>query len=317
MSTLEKIRTKIRRLTGRPSANQITNDQLDEYVNDFYLYDLPEHLRLFTLRTTYEFMTEENVDVYTVPDPDIYYNVMPPVYISGYQSFFSQDREQFFRLYPKLSDITTSIVGDGSVGPYSFTLSNVPILQNNVTIGVVDSTGSTVQVVDDPQSRTSGNWVIINTTTAVTGSINYITGVGTITFANTIPVGNEITITSVPYQAARPEAILYYDNQITVRPVPDKPYKVEVNAYRIPTELISSGDHPELDQWWQYIAYGAAKKVLEDSQDPEGVNVLMPGYKEQQKLVLRRTIIQQGNQRTATIYTEQTGFPYGNNQQRF
>lgn len=329
MTTLASIRTKVRRLTGRPSPQQITDSEIDDYVNTFYQYDLPEHLRLFSLRTTFEFMTEANVDEYdlttlqvvngnvTDTASNVFYNLSPPAYVAGYQSFYSQNREQFFRVYPALADIITSVEGDGTTGPYAFTVADTPILQNSVTLGAIDSTGATVQIVDDPQSRTSGNWKIINSNTSVVGSINYITGVGTVTFTNTIPSGNEITITFTPYEPSRPQAVLFYDNVITLRPVPDKPYKVCLEAYKTPTALAASGDNPELKGWWQYLAYGAAKKIFEDTQDPEGVNVITPGLREQQDLVIRRTLVQHSNERTATIYTEMTQFPYGNFNNRF
>ena len=70
-------------------------------------------------------------------------------------------------------------------------------------------------------------------------------------------------------------------------------------------------------QWWQYLSYGAAKKIFEDSQDPEGIAQIMGGFKEQENLVLYRNIVQQTNERTATIYTEMTAFPYGNFNNRF
>ena len=329
MSDLATIRTKVRRLTGRPSPQQITDAQIDTYVNTFYQYDLPEHLRLFSLRTVFEFMTIANVAEYDlrtmtvtiggVSDSasNVYYNLSPPAYVAGYQSFYGQNREEFFRIYNSIAQIDTSVEGDGTPGAYTFTLSNTPFLQNSVTVGVIDDTGATVQVVDDPQNRTTGNWKIINTETAVTGTIDYTTGAGTITFSNNIPSGNILTITYIPYAASRPQAVLFYDNVITLRPVPDQPYKVTLEAYITPTSLLQSGDNPELKQWWQYLAYGAAKKIFEDTQDPESLNVLMPGFKEQESLVLRRTIVQQTVERSATIYTSMNQFPYGNFNNRF
>ncbi len=338
-STLSSIRTKVRRLTGRPSPQQITDAQIDDYVNIFYQYDFPEHLRVFSNNGTFTFLTEANVDQYNMlaVDPSIptfnelvvefdggnesaanvYYNLQPPVYIAGYQSSYSQSREQFFRTYPSLGDILTTVTGDGTVGPYTFTLSNIPVLQNSITLGTIDSTGSTVKVADDPQSRTTGNWVINNSTTAVTGSINYITGAGTITFTNGIPSGNEITVITTPYQPNRPLSVLFYNNIITLRPVPDKAYPVQLNAFLTPSALLQTTDNPIMKQWWQYLAYGAAKKIFEDSQDPESLQQLMPGFKEQESLVLNRHIVQQTNERTATIYTEMTAFPYGNFNNRF
>lgn len=326
MATLADIRTKVRRLTGRPSAQQITDTQIDSYINTFYLYDLPETLRLFSLHTTFEFMTTPNIDQYdlttleitqngtNIPIVDIYYNISPPVYIAGYQSFWSQDNEQFFRIYPKLAEINTSIEGNGGPGAYAFSLSNAPVLQNSVTIGAIDNTGAAVKLVDVPAGRTTGSFRPINTENIPTGSINYITGVGEITFSNNIPSGNEITITAVPYAANRPQGLLFYDNIITLRPVPDKIYKVSMNAFKSPTAFLTNSPSttPELRQWWQFLAYGAAKKIFEDVGDPEGVSTIMQGYKEQERLVLRRTLVQQTNQRTATIYTEQVNYPIGN-----
>jgi len=338
-STLATIRTKVRRLTGRPSPQQITDAQIDDYVNTFYQYDFPEHLRVFSNNGTFEFMTIPNVDQYnmlsaTPATPafnelvvdfdgspaqaqDVYYNLQPPAYIAGYQSFYGQSREQFFRIYPALGDINTSLSGNGTQGPYTLTLPNVPMLQNSVTIGAVDDTNSTIRVVDNPQDRSTGGWLISNSTTPVTGTINYLTGAVSVTFANNIPSGNEITFTFTPYQPNRPQAVLFYDNVITLRPVPDKPYPVQFNAFLTPAALLSSTQDPLIKQWWQYLAYGAAKKIFEDSQDPEGIDQIGPGLKEQENLVLHRHIVQQTNERTATIYTEMTAFPYGNFNNRF
>lgn len=328
MSTLADIRTKVRRLTGRPSINQITDAQIDDYVNTFYLFDFPENLRLFTEATTFEFMTTANIDVYDMqtetvwtgesnqPAVDIFYNISPPVYVAGYQCFYTQDRTQFFGIYPMLSQIVSTVVGDGTSGPYTTTFANIPILQNSVTVGAIDSTNFAINCVDVPTNRTDGTWIESNTNNVVSGSINYITGVLSVTFANTIPVGNEVTFTAVPYAANRPQGIMFYNNKITLRPVPDQSYKVQINAFKRPTSLIDSADYPQLKQWWQYLAYGASKKIMEDAQDTTGLQTLMPGFKEQELLVNRRSIVQLTNQRTATIYTDMTGFPYGNFQNR-
>jgi hypothetical protein len=329
LSTLANIRTKVRRLTGRPSPQQITDAQIDEYVNAFYQYDFPEHLRIFSNNTTFKFLTTPNVDTYdlrtlqvafdggTAAAVDVYYNLQPPVYIEGYQSFYSQDREQFFRIYPALGNEVMNLRGNGTPGPYSFTLPNVPSLQNTVTVGAVDITNVAQTAIDVPQNRETGTWQDILLQTPITGSINYLTGAGTITFPNAIPTSEEITVTFTPYEPNRPQAVLFYDNIITLRPVPDKVYPVELNAFLIPTALINASDQPLLRQWWQYLAYGAAKKIFEDSQDPDGIEQIFSGFKEQERLVLYRSIVQQTNERTATIYTEMTQFPYGNFNNRF
>ena len=39
-STLQTIRTKVRRLTRTPSTAQLSDDDLDQYINTFVVYDL-------------------------------------------------------------------------------------------------------------------------------------------------------------------------------------------------------------------------------------------------------------------------------------
>lgn len=63
-STLAAIQTKVRRLTRTPSTAQLSVADLNEYINTFILYDFPEHLRLFDLRTTFTFTTQPFQDTY-------------------------------------------------------------------------------------------------------------------------------------------------------------------------------------------------------------------------------------------------------------
>jgi hypothetical protein len=97
--------------------------------------------------------------------------------------------------------------------------------------------------------------------------------------------------------------MLYYNNTIYLRPVPDQPYQINFEADIRPTELLSSNS-PELEEWWQYIAYGAAKKIFEDRMDTESVQQIMPEFKQQERMCNRRTVVQYTNERVATIYTD-------------
>lgn len=329
MSTLETIRTKVRRVTGRPTPQNITDAQIDEYINTFYLYDMPQQIKVFPLTTTFEFLTIPNVDQYNLLEmtvdegngpelvSNIYVNLAPPVYVSGYQCLWSQDREQFNNIYPNLSTQNSQLLGNGTAGPYSITLTNAPILQNSLSIGTIDSTGANIQIIDDPQNRTIGNLKIINTPTIIAGTIDYLTGNLSITFNNPIPSGTEIFISWVPYEPSRPQVVLYYSNVLTLRPVPDHQYLVKVNALKQPTSLLASTDSPILKQWWQYLAFGASKKILEDAMDTQMLSVVIPLLKEQERLVLRTQLVQQSNQRSATIYTEMNNLSSGNFQKNY
>src|SRR5689334_35406 len=111
-STLNAIRIKVRRLTRMLTEDDLSTAQIDEYINTFIQYDFPEHLRMFTLRTTLTFFTEPFIDVYetNTVDPNNplynfkqqYLSVHEPIYIAGRQSLYSQSREQFFGIYPQV-----------------------------------------------------------------------------------------------------------------------------------------------------------------------------------------------------------------------
>ena len=107
--------------------------------------------------------------------------------------------------------------------------------------------------------------------------------------------------------------MLFYDDTMIMRPVPDKAYKVSIEVYRTPSQLLAvAADEPDIQQWWQYIAFGAAYKVLEDRQDLETMQALAARLDEQKQLVLHRTIMQDTNQRTETIFSEQSSNYFGN-----
>jgi hypothetical protein len=315
MATLERIRTKVRRLTRSPSANQITDDQIDQYIDDFVLYDFPSHIRPFSLRENFLWYSVPNIDTYTTDDQsyavdlqnfkNTEINTYQPIYIAGRPAYFSQDQTEFFAQFPEEQSITTLATGDGVTTDYAGTLTDKPILQDQVTISTIDTGGNVVTVTDTPTSRTQGN--LLTLAGSNLGTIDYITGEYDISFIVPPASGEKITIATVPYTAGRPTSILYFDNTFVLKPVPDGVYHILMEVHSSPSQLINNTDSPEIEQWWQYIAYGAAKKIFEDRTDLDSVAQIMPEFKQQEILVLRKTIDQQSSQRASTIYEHQTG----------
>ena len=76
-STLTAIRKKIRRITRSNSVTNLSDSEIDEYVNTFLQFDLPKHLKLYSLTDNFVFYTEPDVDTYgsSVVDPNIYINL--------------------------------------------------------------------------------------------------------------------------------------------------------------------------------------------------------------------------------------------------
>jgi len=317
LSSLTQIRTKVRRITRSPSTSQLTNTQIDDYINTFVLYDFPE----FTVDNKLVFYTMPNVDRYATntvnaDDPlysfkNVYLSVQAPVYIGGQESVFSQSREEFFRRYPKYETLENISSGDGVTVAFAGILTKTPILASTVTFSSVDADGNGIVLKDVPDVdpitgiiTTTGSLVVPDATAVSLGTIDYITGVYSLDFPVAPGVSEDVTAQTYAYAAARPRMVMFENNTFTFRPVPDKTYRIEIDAYKRPTELLDSTDTPDLAQWWQYIAYGAAKKVFEDRMDVESVAAITPEFLKQRSLVLQRLVVQQSSERTATIYTD-------------
>jgi hypothetical protein len=336
-STLQTIQQKVRRITRSPSTAQLSENDLNQYINTFIENDIPTTVKLFSLRTVLTFYTQPGVDVYktnSIPgDPlnnfqNVYTAVHPPVYIAGVAAFFTQDRGVFYGNWPQTNFVSmTGLFGNASTGPFSgslpspFTQPNsappVPnILQNSVLLSALDTNGTAMQMIDLPYNNQQGYLIppggsapVGNPVPSTTNNfVNYLTGAFTVTFPRaTMQDGpttpNPIWAEAIYFVAGIPTTMLYYNNEFTLRPVPDKSYVVEIEANMRPTELLVEQDVPQITQWWQWIALEASRKILEDRMDYDSVNMLMPTLLEQRGLALSTSMDQYTNQRTITIYT--------------
>jgi len=376
-NTLAAIQQKVRRLTRSPSEAQLTTDDLNNYINTFVIYDFPEHLRTFNLHARFKFWTNPGQDVYYTniagyggasnAEAQVLYNfqnkyltINPPLYIAGYQSLYTQSREQFFNIYPNITNISQiRAVGDSVTTTFSGVITNAQgailapgeiqqtcFVKGEVLFSSVDLNGNGLALIDVPvldattgEPTIFGNLYVpgtqpvapnqpmvsppyapmgpcnINSTNCIDpfNYINYITGQYTITFPFAPLKGQEINSQTVQLNTSLPQAMCYFDNTFILRPIPDQPYEINFEVFVRPTQLLETDSVPALEEWWQYLAYGAAKKIFEDRMDLESVQMILPEYKTQEKLCLRRTIVQITNERSATIYTEQTSGPGSNN----
>jgi len=334
LSTLDQIRTKVRLITRSPSAAQLTNTNIDNYINTFVLYDFPEQLRLTALMTNFTFYTNPYIDVYPANSTDPanqfynfhnkYVTVHNPIYVAGFPVYYSQSYEQFFALYPKINSLKDIVKGNGATTNYvgnltgaTLTSLTYPILKGEVTFSSSDANNAAITLIDYPYNATIGYMEPPGTTINYaippipTRQVNYVTGAYNITFP--IPPGNgkQISSSSVPIVISRPQGLLFWDQKFIVRPVPDRVYKIDMNVYQRPTELIANNAMPEFSEWFQYIAYGASKKIFEDRMDMDSIDMIMREFKLQERLILRRTLNQNATQRASTIYTGMSGTGYG------
>ena len=181
-ATLQDIRNKIRRITARPNDNQITDSQIDDYINTYYIYDMPEQLKMESFRTTWQFVTQPNIMTYNMP-VDTYLQSTVPVYIAGYQCVMTQNRESFYRYCPNLNFMQQAISlgngGNGSIVPYIGTLSSVPIMA-----GFPQNFDSTSPGQPPPMSLF--NWRVMFSAPNTTGGMSILVDSGPSTADKTI-----------------------------------------------------------------------------------------------------------------------------------
>lgn len=312
------IKAKIRRITGRPSVNQLTDAELIDYINSFLVYDFPLHNRDFYLRQTYSFQLTPSVAVYSIQAiKNTYSDFEPPLYVDGFLSQYFQNEQGFYSLYPRMKYSAVFSLGTGNPATvYNGTYQYTPIDAGTCIISAQDVAGNVMTATDvrNPVNFALGTFVD-QTGAAIVGSqINYITGVITgITFTAAVPTGENINISANNFIRARPFAMLYYNNEFRFWPFPDKSYTVQIVAFRNPTATTALGGtlFPELIQWGDVIAYGSALKILADNLDMDSYVKVKALFDEAKRLAERRTMKQLSTQRAATIYDDGMGYPAG------
>lgn len=159
-----------------------------------------------------------------------------------------------------------------------------------------------------PGKAPFGNKPLSNNTYSITeNTVNYKTGVATVTFPTAIPAGANINAECLFYTPGIPRAILFWNNCATIRPSPDISYNVQLTAYLSPAAFLSTSNAIPFGYMAEYIARGAARKLLADTGDIEQFQFYEPLFKEQETLVWKRSQRQYTASRTGTIFSDLQG----------
>lgn len=138
--------------------------------------------------------------------------------------------------------------------------------------------------------------------------VNYFQSTLTTYFPVAIPAGNNINAQCFYFQSGLPRGILFYNNTLVLRSPPDTQYRVELDAYLSPAGFLSSAQAIQFAYMTEYIARGAARKILSDTGDIEQFMFYEPLFREQENLVWKRSQRQFTATRTQTIYSQGTTF---------
>ena len=340
IATLADIIVKTRRLTGSATDFELTDAQIIDYIDSFYLYDFPAQYRSLKLKDKLVFNTQRGIDTYPF-NMEKYTTIQQPVFCAKRSIQLFYDQWQFFGFWYNWQYQETLTQGNGNAGPYAGSTTATPIIRSynnnpavtsplfstgateshqpaypqttlqrvqNLLITVNISYGSTLNVTDDGAGNLIGDCL-------AGGTINYETGaVANLTFTQMVPSGQNITIQYGPATLAIPQAIMFFQNQFTLRPVPDKGYTIEIVAYRQPSQAILGTENPdeidmdgtpELLEWWECLAFGAAKKIYQDRLDTDGVEMMNQYLQEAYQLAFTRTYAELGKNQMQSIFADQ------------
>jgi hypothetical protein len=300
-STLAQIKEKVRRLIMEGSTEVFPDSEIERQVNTFIEQIMPFDLRLNNFVERQVFYTTKGVDRYSV-DLNAIRQPSGIALASGYEMEWMQDYTAFDREWPKIF-IDTTQSGDGG-STYTDTLST-PILRKEVVVSATNNINTQEILVDDG----TGTMVEQGTTTN-RGSIDYDTGDLSVTFSGTIDSDEDIKIQYVVQNRGRPYTLFFRNDEILLRPVPDEVYKIEYDAFVVPSQLLDDTSTPQVDQWWQYIAFGAAIQILRERQDMESVQVHMIEFERLEEIIINQTAAQNNQMRSSTIYYDDLRSPY-------
>lgn len=185
----------------------------------------------------------------------------------------------------------TSIASDGT--PITVSDSG-QFLESNLNYGLLMQ----------PGPAPYGNSALSGGYSTTVNTINYFTGEVNVTFPQAVPEGVSINAQCYLFQTGLPRGVLFYNNVLTLRSPPDRQYLVELDAYLSPAAYLTSSDAMQFAYMSEYIARGAARKILSDTGDVEQFMFYEPLFKEQEMLVWKRSQRQFTATRTETIYSQ-------------
>jgi len=283
--TLSDIRNMVRDLTGSPSTDQLSDSQINTFINNYYTFTMPFELKEQINLQPLNFTTVSNIDVYSFPGA--FLTDQPMAYADGFPLIFYQDRDIFFQDWPQQYTSDSVAAGDGVTQTFSGTTQAFPIISGTYFITDGTQVLSDSQVLNNPSVP-----YIYNLTGDGSGTINIVTGAFSATFTAAPASTSTIYDKYQGYEPARPQGVLFYNNVFTFRPIPDQVYAITMQGYINQIQLTNDADTPLLTEWGELIAYGAAIEIFSRRGDLQAVNNYYALLKRYENVALGRFVQQ-------------------------
>lgn len=287
----ENILSKMRAVTGTPSTDQLSDQQMLAYANNYLVYTMPHELKVQISNQFLTFKTAVGQSDYSFPGT--FLTDSPGAYADGFPLIFYEDPDIFYQDWPQQYNVDSVATGNGATLTFTGNTQGFPII-----IGTFFITDGTQILQDDGD----GDLVPVSPSTG-SGSINYTTGAFSATFG-TAPVSSAVIYSKyIAYQGNRPQGVLFFNNEFTFMPVPDQVYQIQMQGFAFPASLTlgaSPASTPLQPEWGPLIAYGGAIEIFSDRGDTENIDRYAPMLKRYENVALSRSIQQ---------YTPMQGVP--------
>lgn len=185
----------------------------------------------------------------------------------------------------------------------------IQVCDSGIFLKTASTTGDLYGLLMAPGNAPFGNQPLPGGYSTTLNTVNYATGIATFNFPidTPIPAGANINAESQFFQPGLPRAVLFYNNTMTIRPPPDISYNIQLQAYLSPAAFLNTSYAIPFGYMAEYIARGAARKILADTGDTEQFMFYEPLFKEQETLVWKRSQRQITANRTGTIFSDLQG----------
>lgn len=277
------IASKVRLITGRLKSEDMSDSDISDYINNFYIFEMPAHLKTKSMLEDYTFYTQDGVAEYDFPT-STFINVEPRALADGNELVWYESKDAFRLDYPIQYSDEDIGSGDGVTVNFTGTLDTNPIIKGSAYF--YDPVERLIDNGDGTLTGSAGG----------SGTITYSSGAYNITF-NTAPTSSATISAKVEgYLGNRPEAILFYNNKFILRAVPDDTYKIEMQGYLKPSAMSGTSTALE-EELGPYIAYGAALNIFSEYGQLEQYGQYQPIFNKFEAVAITKTLQQTQNQR--------------------
>lgn len=311
--TVQQLLTSIRATLGSSNVDNLSNAQIISKLNTVWQFSLVQDFVHFCLTSTWTFMTQAGIDRYIFPQGNILNIIRQPILNNMVLNFYD-DNQTFFTNY--VGTLQNYLLEDVTTATSSFSLQ----LSKEIARGYKNALGVPVPSVIISGTGTDGvqqdlydfgTGELTDGGTG-TGTVDYVTGLVEVNFST--PIVGRLFATFDNSSWTRPTQCLFYDNVLTLRNIPDQPYKVVSEVQYIPAPFTDVTDTLPIPTLYSYLHYKTALLIAIEINDSARATFIQKLCDDAVEGVERITLRQSDNRRRSNQFYNPEGmvgmYPY-------